>query len=234
MRLCSAHGKFRFSLPFSSSAHSEEFANFSLAERWRCRRLIKMVNCLRGGNDDKEGERREREREEGGSGGHCVFAGFLGRFSLSPSFGSCRVTWDSSLVFLRRRPILRSFSTTQYLPLRMKQGVTRPLALRVPRPLSLSPSFVPSRVSSSSPLFFAAVQTRALSRPRTRVSLSAAKHSKISHNSGHKGLLKPLSLLQLLRGADSFILQCVSVSLLGERATLYFGRRRQLWNCARG
>ena len=135
-----------------------------------------------------------KERERGGRKiGRCVFAGFLGRFSLSPSFGSCRVTWDSSLVFLRRRrPILRSFNTTQYLPLRMKQGVTRPLAHRVPRPLSLSPSFVPSRVSSSSPLFFAAVQTRALSRPRTRVSLSAAKHSKISHNSGHKGrLIKP-------------------------------------------
>ena len=77
-----------------------------------------------------------KERERGGRKiGRCVFAGFLGRFSLSSSFGSCRVTCYSSLVFLRRRPILRSFNTTQYLTLRVKQGVSRHLALRVPRPL---------------------------------------------------------------------------------------------------
>ena len=80
-RLCT----WKNSAPFSSSLRSEGGIRKLLFSR-RCRRLIKMVNCLRGGNDDKEGKRRK---------GQSVFAGFLGRFSFSPS---ARVTWDSSFV----------------------------------------------------------------------------------------------------------------------------------------
>ena len=166
-----AHGKIPLSSPPPPpSARSEGGIRKLLFSR-RCRRLIKMVNCLRGGNDDKEGKRRK---------GQSVFAGFLGRFSFSPP---ARVTWDSSFVRRRRRLILRSFNTATALSGSSKELPDLPLA---PHPLFCS--FVPSRVSSSSLLFSAAVQTRA----RTRVSLSAEKHFKISRNLGCGRLLNTL------------------------------------------